>query len=142
MGDPFLWIKALHVMAVIAWMAGLFYLPRLFVYHAKSVPGSDTSETFKVMERKLLKIIMGPAMMVAWLAGLGLVWMIGEVSRWLAVKLAAVVVLTMFHFLLGRYAAEFERDERRRSEKFFRMINEVPTILMIVAVTMVVVKPF
>jgi protoporphyrinogen IX oxidase len=142
MADAYPWIKALHVMAIIAWMAGLFYLPRLFVYHSRTAPGSESSETFKVMEDKLLRIIMRPAMIVSWLAGLGLVWILYDLPWWLVVKLAAVVGMTAVHEVLQGYAKRFARDERPRNEGYFRMLNEVPTVLMVIIVIMVIVKPF
>lgn len=138
----YLWIKALHVIAVIAWMAGLLYLPRLFVYHSQVGPGAQ-SETFKTMERRLLSIIMAPAMIVTWAAGLALIWL-GEWhgSGWLHAKLALVTGLTVVHFYFGVAARRFARDENRRPARFFRMFNEIPTILMIAIVILVVVKPF
>lgn len=141
MASLYLWVKALHIIAVISWMAGLFYLPRLFVYHTMAAPGSVQSETFKVMERKLLKIIMNPAMIVAWMFGIWLIF-IGNSGHWLHVKLALVVALSGFHGFLSKLRKDFERDENRRPEKFFRMINEVPTLIMIAVVILAVVKPF
>lgn len=142
MASYYLWIKAFHVIAVIAWMAGLFYLPRLFVYHATAEVGSAKSDTFKVMERRLLKAIMTPAMIASWVLGLTLIHILGSIPAWLAVKLAAVVLLTGFHLLLARYVRLFAEDQRPKSERYFRIINEVPTLLMIVIVIMAVVKPF
>ncbi len=135
------WIKAVHVMAIISWMAGLFYLPRLFVYHAEATE-QMLKETFKVMERRLYRAIMWPAMIVAWAAGLLLIAIIGFDGGWLHVKLMLVVLLTLYHFLLGRHLARFARDGEGRSSRYFRIINEVPTVLMIVIVVMVIVKPF
>ena len=137
------WIKALHVIAVIAWMAGLLYLPRLFVYHCEAEIGSKQSETFKVMERRLLKAIMNPAMIVAWLAGLYLAWS-GHwfSSGWLHGKLALVIVLSGVHGFFSRCVKDFAADRNTRSQKFYRIINEVTTILMIGIVILVVVKPF
>ena len=141
--DPYLWIKALHVIAIIAWMAGMLYLPRLFVYHADAVPGSDKSETFKIMERRLLRLIMNPAMIVAWIAGLVLVWQGGWIrSGWLHGKLLLVVGLTVVHMMLARTMKSFARDENRRPARYFRILNEVPTLLMIGIVILVIVKPF
>lgn len=142
MADFYLWIKAVHVMAVIAWMAGLVYLPRLFVYHSRVMPGSETSELFRTMERKLYSLIMRPAMAVAWLAGIGLAWVGGVMPVWLVVKGIGVVSLTGYHELLGGYLRRFDRDERPASERFFRILNEVPTVLMIMIVIMVIVKPW
>lgn len=138
------WVKALHVISVIAWMAGMLYLPRLFVYHSVAEIGSDKSETFKVMERRLLRGIMTPAMIASWLFGL---WMIvgGWVSfseGWLHAKLLFVLLLTGCHGMLVKYTRLFAQDKNTKPQKFFRIINEVPTVLMIVIVMLVVVKPF
>ena len=137
------WIKALHIIAVISWMAGMLYLPRLFIYHCDSEIGSKQSETFKVMEWRLLKFIINPAMIVTWLAGLYLAWS-AEWYRagWLQAKFALVIVLSGLHgYLVGRVRA-FSEDRNTKSPKFYRIINEVPTILMIAIVILVVVKPF
>jgi protoporphyrinogen IX oxidase len=140
----YLWLKAFHIIAVTAWMAGLFYLPRLFVYHSDVAPGSASSETFKVMERRLLSAIMLPAMVVSW--GLG-VWLAIETGvlrdwpLWFVGKAICVVVLTAFQFWLAQYAGSFARDERPVSGRFFRMINEVPTLLLIAIVLLAVLKP-
>jgi putative membrane protein len=137
------WIKALHVIAVIAWMAGMLYLPRLFVYHCEAEPGSKQSETFKVMERRLLKAIINPAMIATWLLGLWLVWYSGFYrSGWMHAKFALVLALSAVHGLFVRYVRDFAEDRNRRPQRFFRLINEAPTILMIVIVVLVVVKPF
>jgi protoporphyrinogen IX oxidase len=138
------WIKALHVIAVIAWMAGMLYLPRLFVYHCEAEAGSRQSETFKVMERRLLKAIINPAMVVTWLAGLYLVWAGHWLvqSWWIYAKLVLVLILSGVHGLFARWVKDFAADRNRRSQKFYRVINEVPTILMIGIVILVVVKPF
>jgi putative membrane protein len=142
MAEYYLWIKAFHVIAVTAWMAGLFYLPRLFVYHSKAEVGSPMSDTFKVMERRLLKAIMLPAMIASWVLGLALIHVLGRVPGWLAVKLAAALALTAFHLLLARYVGRFAEDERPGNERYFRIVNEAPTLLLIVIVIMAVVKPF
>jgi len=139
------WLRALHIIAVTAWMAGLFYLPRLFVYHAESAKkGSKQSETFKVMERKLLNIIMHPAMIVSWILGLAMLWanpyMLEE--GWMHAKLGAVVLITAYHHVLMIWAKKFDRDENTRSGKFYRWANEVPTVLMIAIVILAVVQPF
>ena len=137
------WAKALHVIAVISWMAGMLYLPRLFVYHCDAEIGSKQSETFKVMEWRLLKFIINPAMIVTWLAGLYLAWS-AEWYRagWLQAKFVLVIVLSGLHgYLVGRVRA-FSEDRNTKSQKFYRIINEVPTILMIAIVILVVVKPF
>lgn len=138
-----LWIKALHVIAIISWMAGLLYLPRLFVYHAVEPVGSEASERFKVMERRLFRFIMRPAMIVAWVAGLWLAWSsFGFRGGWLHAKLLFVVLLTIHHEMQGRWLREFADDRRLHPQRFFRIQNEIPTLLMIGIVIFVVVKPF
>jgi putative membrane protein len=137
------WIKALHVIAVISWMAGMLYLPRLFVYHCEAEIGSKQSETFKVMERRLLRAIINPAMIVTWLAGLYLAWAGNWLSHpWLHVKLLLVVLLSGVHGFFARCVKDFAADRNQRSQKFYRIINEVPTVLMIGIVILVIVKPF
>jgi putative membrane protein len=137
------WIKALHVIAVIAWMAGMLYLPRLFVYHCGAETGSRQSETFKLMERRLLKAIINPAMIVTWLAGLYLAWAGHWLSAgWLHGKFLLVVMLSGVHGFFSRCVKDFAADRNLRSQKFYRIINEVPTVLMIGIVILVVVKPF
>jgi len=139
----YLWLKALHVVAVIAWMAGLLYLPRLFVYHCAAQAGSVQSETFKVMERRLLKAIMNPAMAAVWLLGVVLVWQGGWLtSGWLLAKLALVLGLSAVHGILARQVKIFAADKNTRPARYFRILNEVPTLLMIGIVILVVVKPF
>jgi putative membrane protein len=139
----YLWFKAIHVMAIIAWMAGMLYLPRLFVYHSRAEPGSQQSETFKVMERRLLRGITTPAMIAAWALGLWMVYDGGWISaHWLHVKLALVVALSGLHGALARWTADFAADRNRHSERFYRVVNEVPAVLMIGIVIMVVIKPF
>jgi protoporphyrinogen IX oxidase len=138
------WAKAVHVIAVVAWMAGLFYLPRLFVYHVAEPGGSATSETFKIMERRLIAAIMRPAALVSLLSG-GLVWLtagypVGDL--WLSMKLLGVVGMFGFHGVLEGHLKAFARDERPRTGRYFRIINEVPTVLLIWIVVWVVVKPF
>ena len=139
----YLWLKALHIVAVIAWMAGMLYLPRLFVYHAAATPGSDLSETFKTMERRLLNFIMMPAMIVTWIVGIVLLlqgqW-IG--AGWLHAKLAAVFAMTILHGLFSHWVNEFRFDRNRHSQKFYRTVNEIPTVLLIVIVVLATVKPF
>jgi protoporphyrinogen IX oxidase len=139
------WLKAAHIVSVIAWMAGLLYLPRLFVYHASAKPGSDAAETFKVMERRLLRGIMNPALVASYLFGIGLAATPGVVDwsmGWIYVKLAAVLALTAIHYCLAKWRKEFAADRNRRPARFYRMVNEVPTVLLIVIVVMVVVRPF
>jgi putative membrane protein len=139
----YLWVKALHVIAVIAWMAGILYMPRLFVYHCGAEIGSVQSETFKIMERRLYKAIMNPAMMVAWVVGLYIAWEQNYFTHaWFHAKLAMVVLMTVIHVMLGRYVRAFAADRNTHSHKFYRVLNEIPTLLMIGAVIFVVVKPF
>jgi putative membrane protein len=137
------WIKALHIISVIAWMAGMLYLPRLFVYHCEAPVGSPQSETFKVMEWRLLKIIINPAMSAAWIFGLWLVWLGNwHTAPWMWLKFLAVIALSGLHgFLVGR-TRDFAADRNTYSQKFYRIINEVPAVLMILIVILVVVKPF
>ncbi|RTL83393.1 MAG: protoporphyrinogen oxidase HemJ [Hyphomicrobiales bacterium] len=138
----YLWIKALHVVAIISWMAGLLYLPRLFVYHAETGPGPQ-SETFKIMERRLYRYIMTPAMVVAWLTGLYMAADSGAFAQgWFHAKAALVLPLTAAHFYDRALLARFAADANPHSPRFFRIINEVPTVLMIGIVVMVIVKPF
>ena len=137
------WIKAFHVMAVIAWMAGMLYLPRLMVYHAEAQVGSIQSETFKIMEQRLMKVIMNPAMMISWLLGLYLAWSVyGFSGGWLHAKIALVVAMTVTHVYFSRSVRRFARDENTRNARHWRLMNEVPTLLMIAIVILVVVKPF
>lgn len=145
--DIYLWVKAFHIMAVIAWMAGLFYLPRLFVHHVeRAEPGSALSETFIMMEAKLLRVIMNPAMIATWVLGLVLVATPGIVdfsgSGWFHVKFLMVIGMTGFHMWLARCRKDFAADRNARSGRTYRIMNEVPTVLMVVIVIMVVVKPF
>ena len=139
----YLWLKALHVIAVISWMAGLLYLPRLFVYHADAKHGSEQSETFKVMERRLLKFIMMPAMVLTWIVGVVLV-LLGHwvTAPWFQAKFVLVLAMTILDGYLHICAADFRFDRNRRAPKFYRIVNEIPTVLMIVIVVLVVVKPF
>ncbi|MEP9354563.1 protoporphyrinogen oxidase HemJ [Xanthobacter sp. KR7-65] len=137
------WIKALHVIAVIAWMAGMLYLPRLMVYHCAAPVGSVQSETFKVMERRLLKAIINPAMAVTWLAGLWLVYEGGWYrAGWFHAKFALVIAMSAVHGMMSGWVRQFAEDRNVRSARFYRIANEVPTVLMIGIVILVVVKPF
>jgi putative membrane protein len=137
------WFKALHVMAVISWMAGMLYLPRLFVYHCGAQIGSRQSETFKVMEQRLLRGIVNPAMVVSWALGLWMIYDGGWMSaHWLQLKLLLVVGLSAIHGMLARWTIDFAADRNRHSERFYRMINEVPAGLMVGIVIMAVIKPF
>ena len=139
----YLWLKALHIIAVIAWMAGMLYLPRLFVYHAMAKPQSEVSETLKTMERRLFNFIMMPAMLATWIIGIFLLlegqWL---GAGWFHAKFVAVLAMTVLHGLFARWVNEFHADQNRHHEKFFRIINEIPTALLIVIVILVVVKPF
>ena len=137
------WVKALHILAIISWMAALLYLPRLFIYHCMSEKGSVQSETFKVMERRLLKAIMTPAMIVSWVSGLYLAWAGGWLGAgWFHVKFAAIVGMSAVHGYFASVTGQFARDGNIRPQKFYRVMNEVPTLLMVAIVVMVVVKPF
>ncbi|MDX2113941.1 MAG: protoporphyrinogen oxidase HemJ [Alphaproteobacteria bacterium] len=142
----YLWVKAFHIIAVLSWMAGMLYLPRLFVYHSQVAVGSEASELFKVMERKLLRFIINPAMIVAWIFG---VWLIvitkagaPGMGYWMHAKIALLIGMQIAHAMMSRYRKAFFRDERPKSETYFRWFNEVPTILMIGIVLLVVLKPF
>ncbi len=138
-----LWIKALHVISIIAWMAALLYLPRLFVYHANTENGSEQSETFKVMERRLLKAIATPAMIASWVFGLWVAWLIDAWTEiWFHLKAVLVIGLSVFHMALARHVRIFAADENGHSQRYFRIINEVPTLIMIAVVILVIVKPF
>lgn len=143
MNDLYLWLKAFHIMSVISWMAAMFYLPRLMVYHADSETGSTQSETFKVMERRLLKAIMTPAMIASWVFGLSVAYgysLFGD--GWLHVKLAIVLALSGYHGLLARHVRIFACDENSHSSRYYRLINEIPTLLMAIIVFLVVLQPF
>ncbi len=143
--NAYLWIKALHIISVIAWMAGLLYLPRLFVYHCRVEPGSEASETFKVMERRLYHAIMNPAMVASLVFGGLLLMNPGAdawVESWLQLKLLAVAGLLALHVAMGSWRRAFALDRNRKSEKFFRVMNEAPTLLMVAIVVLAVVKPF
>jgi putative membrane protein len=139
------WLKALHIISVVAWMAGLLYLPRLFVYHASAAPGSDTSETFKVMERRLLRGIVHPALVLTYAFGILLALTPGVVdwhAGWIHAKLALVAALTVMHIACMRWQQDFAADRNRHTARFYRMVNEVPTLILIAIVILVVVKPF
>lgn len=137
------WVKALHILAVISWMAGLLYLPRLLIYHFDAEVGSVQSETFKTMERRLLKAIMNPALFASWVFGLWLVFLTSAYAdAWFVSKFFLVCLMTAFHMFEARWVREFASDKRRRSTKFYRVANEGPTLLMVGIVILVVVKPF
>lgn len=144
MAEWFLWIKVIHIVSVVAWMAGLFYLPRLFVYHSAAPSGGESSELFKTMERRLMVAIMRPALLMSLLSGI-LLLIVGQfelLQIWVLGKLIAVFLLLLFHGFLEIYLRQFALDQRTRSSRFFRVINEIPTVLLIIIVIFVVVKPF
>ena len=139
------WIKALHIIAVISWMAGMLYLPRLFVYHADAETGSELSETLKIMERRLLKIIMNPAMIMVWILGCLMLyahWDLLKTAPWMHAKFLFIILMTGVHHAYVKYMKNFAADKNKKSAKFFRILNEVPTVLMIIIVILVIVKPF
>lgn len=137
------WIKAFHIMAVIAWMAGMLYLPRLFVYHAEAEVGSRQSETFKVMERRLLRGIINPSMIVVWVLGLYMAWDAPWYDElWLQLKVVCVLIMSALHGFLTRWMKDFAADRNTHSAKFYRIINEVPAVLVVIIVLLVVLKPF
>ncbi len=139
------WTKALHVISMVAWMAGMFYLPRLYVYHCDMQPGSRESERFKVMEYRLLKQIINPAMIATWVFGILLVLTPGVIdwtSGWWHVKLTAVLLMSGFHGAMSKWRREFMEDRNKRSHRYYRFANEVPTLLLMVIVVMVIVRPF
>ncbi len=145
LGALYPWLKAFHVISLIAWMAGMFYLPRLYVYHCDLRPGSAESERFKVMERRLLKQIINPAMLATLLFGVLLVVVLGSAlwsQGWWYVKLVSVVLLFGFHGAVSKCRKDFLNDRNTRPQRFYRMANEVPTVLMVIIVIMVIVKPF
>lgn len=142
--DHYLSIKALHLIAVISWMAGLLYLPRLFVYHAQQENGSQASEIFKIMERRLYRFIMQPAMIVAWVLGGLMIYANPDLfsQGWIHVKLTLLILLTGAHHMMGAWVKKFANDANVKGDKFYRIINEIPTVLMIIIVFMAVLKPF
>ena len=135
----YLLFKSLHLIAIVSWMAGLLYLPRLFVYHANSKIADETSDTFKVMERRLYWYICTPALYISWITGLFLTYYIG-IEVWLMLKILFVFVLTLFHFVCGRWLAGFADNRNLHSNKFYRFVNEIPTIIIIIVITLVVFK--
>ena len=142
--NTYLIFKALHLISVISWMAGLLYLPRIFVYHAQNNSEKSVSEIFKIMEKKLFFYIMNPAMILSWLFGLLLIHEIGfqQIGQtWMILKLLFVFILTIYHFYLGRVLGQFSNDLNKHSHRFYRYINEIPTILLILIVFVVVLKP-
>ena len=144
LGDAaYMWVKAAHVVAIISWMAGMLYLPRLFVYHCDAAPGSELSETLKVMERRLLRVIIDPAMGLAWILGLWLAWRGGFLTAgWFHAKLAFVIALSGLHGFLSASVRRFAADQNTVSARNWRLINEAPAVLMVAIVILVIVKPF
>jgi len=144
MENYYLWAKALHLIAVISWMAGMLYLPRIFVYHADVKVGSEMDEKFKIMEHRLLRYIINPAMIVAFLLGVWLIYIIGmkNMGGWFHIKALLLVFMFGVHGMLSKYRKAFARGENKKSAKFYRILNEVPTVLMVVIVILAVVKPF
>ena len=143
--ETYLWLKALHIIAVMSWMAGMLYLPRLFVYHTKVSVGSEASELFKVMERKLMRFIINPAMIATWILGITLAIKteaFGPGNGWLHAKLGFVLLMQITHAMMSRYRKAFARDANVKSERFFRLFNEIPAVLMVVIVLLAVLKPF
>ena len=142
--SAYLTFKALHLIAVISWMAGLLYLPRIFVYHAETKENKDQSETFKLMEKRLYFYIMNPAMILSWVFGILLIHYQGIITLgflWMKIKLGLVIILTSYHFYLLAVLKDFQIDSNTKSSKFFRIINEVPTILLIIIIFVVIFKP-
>ena len=138
-----LWVKAFHIMAVVAWMAAMLYLPRLLVYHAGALPGSEMSETFKVMERRLLRGIANPSMIATFVFGIWLAWLSGMwADQWLHAKLVFVLALAAYHGLAARWVRAFAEDRNTRPARFYRMVNEIPALFLVAIVILVVVKPF
>ncbi len=144
MQDYFMWYKAIHVISVISWMAAMFYMPRLFIYHIKADIGSEMDKTFQVMEHKLQKIIMTPAMITTYIFGIIIAYIYGFVALgvWFHIKMFAVLVLTAMHGMFSKWRKDFAAGRNKHSEKFYRIINEIPVIFMVIAVVMVIVKPF
>ncbi len=144
LGQYYLYIKALHVISIIAWMAGLLYLPRIYVYHADVKVGSPESELFKTMERRLLRYIMNPAMIAAWVFGGLMFWVNPDLfsQGWMHLKLTCIILMTGVHHAYSAWRKKFDKDENIKSSKFYRYANEIPTVLMIVIVVMAVAKPF
>ena len=142
--NTYLLLKSIHLIAVISWMAGLLYLPRIFVYHAEKEKNKEISETFKIMERRLMIYIMNPAMILSWIFGLMLIFSHGmeiHLVLWIQLKLLLVILLTIYHFFLARYLKKFAINENKKTSKFFRIINEIPTVLLILVIFIIIYKP-
>ena len=144
MANYYEWFKALHIISVISWMAGMFYLPRLYVYHSMTKPGSEMDKTFQTMEYRLFKIIMNPSMISTYVFGIitSHIYGFGALGKWFHIKMLMVIILTILHGIFARWRKDFVGGKNTRSDKFYRFINEIPVVLMIVAVFMVVLKPF
>ena len=142
--NTYLLYKSIHLIAVISWMAGLLYLPRLFVYHAKKINNKEISKTFKIMEKRLMLYIMNPAMILSWIFGIMLILVNGTeiyMVLWVKLKVFFVILLTVYHFALWRYLKKFSIDKNKKSVKFFRIINEIPTVLLILIIFVIIYKP-
>jgi putative membrane protein len=143
LGEAYIWVVIVHVISIVTWMAGLFYLPRLFVYHAQANATGEPAETFKVMERRLLKAIMNPSMIVAWVLGLALAAHIGALAQgWFHAKLLLVVIMSVLHMALGKWRKDFEANRNKHDHKFYRIMNEVPTVALVLVIVLVKAKPF
>jgi putative membrane protein len=143
LGEAYIWVVIVHVISIVTWMAGLFYLPRLFVYHAQANATGEPAETFKVMERRLLKAIMNPSMIVAWVLGLALAAHIGALAQgWFHAKLLLVVIMSVLHMAMGKWRKDFEANRNKHDHKFYRIMNEVPTVALVLVIVLVKAKPF
>jgi protoporphyrinogen IX oxidase len=144
MSDYYLWLKVAHVFSVVAWMAAILYLPRLFVYHAGVEAGSEASEIFKVMERRLMKGIMTPSMIATWVFGLWMAFdhdLFADGSKWLHIKVTLVVVMSAYHGMAAKWLKDFAHDRNRRTPRFFRMVNEIPALLLLIVLILVILRP-
>ena len=140
MGNVYQWVKIFHVMFVVAWMAGLLYLPRIFVYHSMDETTSETSNVFKLMEKRLYYFIMYPSALIVWITGIYMAYVLG-LYGWLVLKFLFVIILTLYHINLGRYLNDFANDNNKKKTRFFRMINEIPFVIMFIILVFVIIKP-
>ena len=140
MGNVYQWVKIFHIMFVVAWMAGLLYLPRIFVYHSMDDTTSETSNVFKMMEKRLFYFIMYPSALIVWITGIYMTHALG-LYGWLVIKFLFVIVLTLYHVNLGRYLNDFANDKNKKKTRFFRMINEIPFVIMFIILVFVIIKP-
>ena len=140
MGNVYQWVKIFHVMFVVAWMAGLLYLPRIFVYHSMDETTSETSNIFKLMEKRLFYFIMYPSALIVWITGIYMAHALG-LYGWLIIKFLFVIVLTLYHVNLGRYLNDFANDKNKKKTRFFRIINEIPFVIMFIILVFVIIKP-